>query len=71
VIDIDLNEGDILDIYDGESREGSKIVSYMGSRQGDVLFTTRDSAFIHLTTDLTDSGKGFNLTYQSGNGVSL
>lgn len=66
IVDIDLHEGDIFAVYDGKTGEATEITKNILSRQGDMLFTTGDSAYISFTTDLKDSGRGFNLTYQSG-----
>lgn len=66
VIDVDLVEGDSVEVYDGESREATKIAQYTRSRQGDVLFTTGNSAYLQFTSDLIRSGRGFNVTYQAG-----
>lgn len=66
MVDVDLHDGDFLEVYDGDPGEATKIVHYMGSSQGDVIFSTRNTVTLYLTTDLTDTGRGFNLTYQSG-----
>ncbi|XP_053380812.1 uncharacterized protein LOC123562034 [Mercenaria mercenaria] len=67
IIDLELGNGDTLKIYDGRGPDEELIALYNGGDDIlEILFTTGEYSYIQLNTDLKDTKKGFNITYQKG-----
>lgn len=71
VVDIELGYGDTLKIFDG-NEQGADLIALFSEddKTPEILFTTGEYTLVQLNTDLTSSGKGFNLTYQRGKNSS-
>ena len=68
MVDLDLGNGDTLKIYDGRDEDANLMALFNGGGDNvpEILFTSGEYLFIQLNTDLKDTGRGFNLTYQKG-----
>ena len=69
IIKVDLLQSDWLEIRDGASRESMLIRRYTGQVGSEVLVSSGRHFYLHLHTDLQDSGAGFNISYHSGKSV--
>ena len=67
-IDIDLGPGDYLSVLDGELPSGEELMRYIedGLSQPKFVITVSNAAYISLSTNSEEAGRGFLLGYQMG-----